>query len=292
MRAFNAPLAGLLRLIFAALRALGPVRASNLGGLVARCIGPHLAVSRVARANLAWALPELDRSAQEAVVRQVWDNLGRTIGELPNMDRLRRSDTGPGFELLVHPDSADFSPDRPAIYVAAHLANWEVLVPASRDFRDNFGLFYRAAQNQAVDQVVRGLRARAGGAKMRQFAKGARGGQQGVRHLRAGGALGILVDQKANDGIAVPLFGRDAMTAPTAAALALRYRLRLMPTRVERLGPARLRVTVERPLDLPDTGDRAADIATLTAAINQRLECWIRARPGDWLWLHRRWPMT
>jgi KDO2-lipid IV(A) lauroyltransferase len=63
-----------------------------------------------------------------------------------------------------------------------------------------------------------------------------------------------------------------------------------MPTRVERLGPAWLRVTIEKPIALPDTGNLEADTATLTDAINARLESWIRDRPGDWLWLHRRWP--
>ena len=38
-----------------ALRALGPVRASNLGGAVARSVGPMLPVSRVADANLGAA---------------------------------------------------------------------------------------------------------------------------------------------------------------------------------------------------------------------------------------------
>jgi KDO2-lipid IV(A) lauroyltransferase len=63
-----------------------------------------------------------------------------------------------------------------------------------------------------------------------------------------------------------------------------------VPAHVERLGAARFRVVCEAPLALPATGDRIADIAALTAAINGCLERWIRARPEQWLWLHRRWP--
>jgi KDO2-lipid IV(A) lauroyltransferase len=59
---------------------------------------------------------------------------------------------------------------------------------------------------------------------------------------------------------------------------------------VERLGPARLRVVVDAPLSPPGTGDRHADIAALTTDINATLQRWVRARPEQWLWLHRRWP--
>ena len=122
------------------------------------------------------------------------------------------------------------------------------------------------------------------------FPKGAEGGRAALAHLRDGGVLAMLTDQKMNDGIAVPLFGHAAMTASAGAALALRFRAKMHPAHVERLGPARFRVIVEAALPLPDSGDRTADIAALTAAMNACLERWIRARPAEWLWLHRRWP--
>jgi len=48
---------------------------------------------------------------------------------------------------------------------------------------------------------------------------------------------------------------------------------------------------VEPSLPLPEAGgDRQAAVAAVTAAINDRLSAWIRERPAEWLWLHRRWP--
>lgn len=122
------------------------------------------------------------------------------------------------------------------------------------------------------------------------FAKGAAGARAALGHLRQGGYLAMLVDQKLNDGIAVPFFGRPAMTTPALAGFALHFRCPLIGAHVRRLGPARLQVVVEPPLALPDSGDRAADIAALTLRVNQTLEGWIRAQPEAWLWLHRRWP--
>jgi len=36
-------------------------------------------------------------------------------------------------------------------------------------------------------------------------------------------------------------------------------------------------------------GDGVSDTALLTQHINDVLERWIRAEPGAWLWMHRRW---
>ncbi len=100
----------------------------------------------------------------------------------------------------------------------------------------------------------------------------------------------MLVDQKLNDGIAVPFFGRDAMTAPALAQLALRFRCPVVPARVERLGGARFRLTIYPPMGLPDSGDHDADVSETMRRVNAHFEDWIRARPEQWLWLHRRWP--
>ena len=122
------------------------------------------------------------------------------------------------------------------------------------------------------------------------FAKGAAGGRAAAAHLARGGFLGLLMDQKLNDGVQASFFGMAAMTAPAAAAFALHFRAPLLMGHVERLGPARLRLVVHPPLAVPQTGSRRGDVAAMTQAMNDVFESWIRARPDSWLWLHRRWP--
>lgn len=271
-------------------RRLPPAAASNFGGMVARAIGPWLPVSRVADANLRLAMPELDAAARKRIVRGVWENLGRTATEFAHVPALRRTASGPGWEIegeQVLRDAA--AKGGPLILISGHYGNWEVLPLAVASFGIRMSSFYRPASNRLVDRLILDLR-RAVVGDVPNFAKGTAGARAALAHLRAGGPLGVLVDQKLNDGIAAPFFGHPAMTAPATAAFALRFRCPVIAGRVERLGPARFRLTVEPPLPLPDSGDRTADIARLTADINLVLERWIRARPDHWLWLHRRWP--
>jgi KDO2-lipid IV(A) lauroyltransferase len=100
----------------------------------------------------------------------------------------------------------------------------------------------------------------------------------------------MLVDQKMNDGIPVPFFGRDAMTAPAAAQLALRFDAVLMPVRVERVRGAHFRIYMRPPIEVERTGNKHDDTLALMRKVNLEIESWVREEPGMWLWLHRRWP--
>jgi len=273
------------------LRALGPAASSNLAGMLSRAIGPLLPVSRIADANLREALPELDAAARRRVVRGVWDNLGRTVGELPHLASLHETATGAGWEL-VGDDTLRWLAAKggAAIFFSGHIGNWEVLPLAAAARGLPLSSFYRPAENKEIDAMMLDLRRRAARADIQMFPKGATGARQSLMHLSRGGQLGMLMDQKMNDGIEARFFGRPAMTAPALAALALRLGCPVIPSYVERLGPARFRVTCEPPLTLPDTGDRTADIAALTQMVNDTIERWVRAKPESWLWLHRRWP--
>ncbi len=169
-------------------RALGPVRASNLGGALGRTIGPWLPVSAVAHANLRLAMSELDAPSRRRIVRGVWDNLGWVTV---------------GAEVL----EAQARKGGPVLFVSGHVGNWEMLPPAVAQFGLPFASFYRAAANPLVDAMIRSLRHEAMGREVPLFAKGPRGARAALAHVMRGGALGMLVDQKMNDGIEARLFG-------------------------------------------------------------------------------------
>lgn len=273
-----------VRGLFVVLRALGPDLSSALGGAVARAIGPFLGASRVAEANLLRFMPQLDAAGRRRVLAEVWDNLGRTGAEFPHLRFLAAERTEVvGTEVFERIRASG----RGAIFFCAHTANWEIAPPAARRFGVFVNVVYRAMSNPHVDAIV--LRERGLGADS-AVAKGPAGARRLVALAAAGRHIAVLLDQKMNDGIPAPFFGVDAMSAPAPAQLALRNDLPLVPVRIERLSGARFRMTVHEPLARPATGDRRKDVAALVAAVNSTIEGWVRERPGEWLWLHRRWP--
>jgi Kdo2-lipid IVA lauroyltransferase/acyltransferase len=270
-------------LVLLLLRLLPVDWASGLCGAIARAIGPHLPISALARRNLRHALPALDDAARERVVRGMWDNLGRVIGEYPHLRRLgatRVELVGAEHLRLLRDDG------RPGICFTAHLGNWELEPMMTASVGLPLANVYRAANNRYVDRMLRGLRV--GTAEL--IPKGSTGARRLIAVLGGGGHLAMLIDQKMNDGIPVKLFGRDAMTAPALAQLALKYDCPMVPGRIVRLGGAHFRMIVGPPLVVARSGNRHADTRAVTEAVNRQLERWITETPEQWLWLHRRWP--
>lgn len=262
--------------------------ASALGGRVARWVGPRLASKRrTAERNLRASFPGIAEAEIGRITTEMWDNLGRFMGEMPHLHEI---DVYGGDRVTV-----ELAPETeraveaggPLIFFTAHFGNWEVspLLAVQRGIDTT--LVYRSASNPLSERLIQHWREKRGG---HWVPKGREGARAIVAGLGRGGALAILADQKFNEGLAVPFFGREAMTAPSIAELAMKYDAPLVPVRVERTGGARFRVVVLPPMTLPASGDRKADTLAILTAINRLMEDWIREKPGHWLWIHNRWP--
>ncbi len=275
--------------VFALVRLMPLDMASAIGGWLGRTVGPHLRVTDVARDNLRHALPEKTSGEIEIIVRAMWDNFGRVAFEFPLLHRMSFDGPGARVEIVGSEHIEQLRDDgKPGIFVSGHFANWELAGRSVITCGVPLNLIYRLPNNPLTIDLL--MHRNPGQGEM--IPKGARGAKRMLQLLKQGQHLGIMADQKLNDGIAVPFFGRDAMTATAMGQLALRFECPVAPIRVERMNGAHFRVTCLPPMMVEDTGDKHADIRTFTIKINELLEDWIRDRPEQWLWLHHRWPRS
>ncbi len=272
-------------------RTVGIDAASSIAGRLTRTLGPLIGpISNRARINLKIAFPDLSRQAVEAIIGDVWENLGRTTAEFAHLSKLD-PDAGDARVEVAGRDKIEAvaSGAKPAIFVSGHFANWEVMSIALHALGVRYVVIYRAANNPLIDALI--IRERSKVMSRWQIPKGKRGGRDIIAALKAGASLGMLIDQKlTSGGVASPFFGKDAMTAPAAARLALKYSAPVIPIEIERLDGARFRVTARDAISFSPSGDINADTQALTDRFNLEIERMIRKRPGQWLWLHRRWP--
>lgn len=277
--------------VLAFFRLLPVDAASGFAGAVLRTIGPLLRpISKRGEANIRLIFPGWPEKKVRATIADVWENIGRTAAEYAHLEKFSVNGENPriiaaGVDDILH----IFDDPGRGVFVSGHFANWEISGIMANQLGMKFGVIYRSLNNPLVDEYI--INKRAAVTTRRQIPKGPAGARPLVDLLKDDCCVAFLADQKLNSGgINVPFMGHMAMTAPAAARLAVRFNLPVIPISTERLKGVRFRVTTHPPIAFTPSGDLLADVEALTIKINEALERDIRARPGEWLWLHRRWP--
>ena len=232
-------------------------------------------------------MPGISTNEVDKIIRPMWENIGRNFAELPHVSSMDDEDimeiSSISGQEHIHDDQKT---GHGALYFTAHLANWEIAPRIFHALGHPVNIVYRKANNPGLEEIIENARSKY---TINTLAKGAGGARHILSHLKNGRSVGMLVDQKMNDGIGVDFFGRKAMTAPAIARLALKYHYPVIPVRVTRNNDSMFDVTVYPQLELPNTNNKDDDIILLMQNINHMLEVWIKENPGQWIWMHNRW---
>ncbi len=225
--------------------------------------------------------PDMKRSARARLGQDMGRHMGRTLFEIyhdaefqTQLHKFRGS--GPGLAALKEAQAAG----KGAIIVSGHFGQWEAVRAVIRMHGFESGAVYRPHRNRHYERRIRnGIEA--GGRPI--LATGSIGTRALVRHLRGGGIISILLDEKYAEGVRIPFLGIDALTSLSAAQLALKYDLPMIPAYGIRIEDGNaFRVDFEAPI--PHT-----DSITMTRAFNDSLSARIMANPEQWYWMLRRW---
>jgi KDO2-lipid IV(A) lauroyltransferase len=265
-----------------------------LGGLVGRAawlVGRR--DRELALAHLAIAFPELPEPERRAIARATFLHYGHGAAEAAQVARidpdLERyvAFAGEGEALLRGASQAG----KGFIFVTGHLGSWELL--ARRIVRAGVPAIVIAARSwdRRIDDMVEAFRLSGGVPTL--FREDPSGGRTLLKALRAGKALGILIDQDTKvQSVFVPFFGRPASTPRAAADLALRFGCPIFVGWSRRRGPKAgdgYVLEVEPVAYDPAPADKEAEALRITAICTARMEHAIRQAPSEWVWMHQRW---
>jgi Kdo2-lipid IVA lauroyltransferase/acyltransferase len=262
-------------------------------GFALRKFGPWLPEHRVGRANLAAAFPDKPAAEIEQILAGVWDNLGRFAAELAQLDRIASGDPpAPEHDIQVEPEVLErlyrFRSERKAALVfAAHLANWELpaLMPAR--YGVEAAVLFRRPNIRSISDAVIKIRANAMG---KLIPTGLDAPVRLLRELEAGHAVAMLVDQHFAKGVDVTFFGRRCKANPLLAQLARHVECPIHGIRIVRRADRNsFLIELTEPIAPARDGEGRIDIAGTMQVITRVIEGWVRERPEQWLWLHRRW---
>ena len=255
--------------------------ASGLGGWIGKTVGPRLGASKKALRNVCMAFPNTTEKEQKEIITGMWENLGRVFAEYAHLKKI----SSERVEIVGFEDNlkAYTGGDTPAIFFSGHIGNWEVIAPSLFLQHQLDGLLiYRPPNNPIADKLLR--QARDVGNRENYVTKSGEGIRNLMKYMKTNRIVGILIDQKFNRGLPIPFFEHNAMTSTVFVDLALKFNAPLIPIRLERVKGANFKLTAEPAMDIK--GKSVEDILKETHII---LENWIKERPEQWLWLHRRW---
>ena len=275
--------------VFTALIGVLPMRVAYRLGQVLGSVGYGLCwpYRRLAVANLTVAYGDVLTPRQvRQLARTHFATLGANLlasikaaGYGP--ERLREIAMVEGMEVI----RAALDRGKGVVLIISHIGNWELFAQLCQFLPEyQWGTVYQPLGNRFIEGHIQRMRSKV------QLFNRKNGFNAPTAFLRAGGALGVLVDQHAGDGgVWTPFFGRLASTSPLAALLALRTEAELVPLAVHTDGPARWRVVISTPVPRVDEAGAPIEAEALTARINQVLERQINRTPADWFWVHNRW---
>ncbi|MFC6488718.1 lipid A biosynthesis lauroyl acyltransferase [Nitratireductor sp. GCM10026969] len=275
----------------ALLRRLPPDKALNFAERVARRIGPLFGRHRVALDNLRKAYPEKSDAEIEAIASDMWANMARLAVEYVFLDKLFDFDPEAAEPGRVEVEGIEIfkrvrAEDRPHIFFTAHIGNFEFLPIAAATFGLDVSSLFRPPNNPYIADYIHRTRRTAMGRLVPSRAGAA---LQLARILEEGGNIGALVDQKFMRGVRTRFFGRECNTSPLVPKLARQYDCDVYPAHCIRLPGGRFRLMVGEKLVLPRDEGGGVDIERMAQQLNDVVEEWVRADPGQWMWFHKRW---
>lgn len=242
----------------------------------------------IALDNLRRCLPELEPDGRNRLLRENYEHYGLLALEILHMfspvpghyhgyvERVCRLE---GFENWKRANEKG----RGVILFSGHLANWELALAAGAMAGMPFTIVTRHLKPEWLHKKVERAR----------FETGVRAAYLPrtlpaiLKALRKGETVGFAIDQYAHppEGIPARFFGTAVNTLGAVGVFAQRYGAAIVPVRAIRdLGGA-VRVLLEPELEL---GDGLKDSGKTTQLLTGLIESWIRERPREWLWVHRR----
>jgi len=236
---------------------------------------------RLARANLARVHPEWVPSRVRTEARRVFLEIGRNV-----YDFLRFADlSGPERERLVELRGEEVLETvrrrgRGAVLVTGHLGCWELLAATLAARGYPLLALARPLREPRLEAALHAHRERMGIRTLSSEALplGA------LRHLRGGGFLGVLADQRVKQGgHTVTFLGQETRMAEGPVRLAQAAGAPLVPLGIHRGPDHRHTIRMLPPIDPEgDARERTQQVADALGRL-------IREAPEQWVWIHPRW---
>ena len=261
-----------------------------MGRLIARAVySIHSRLRHTAHRNLAMAMPEMSRDERVRVIKGVFRNMGRLLGEFSQFPKLTRENIS---EIVVYDGFENYKSaaarGRGVLLLTGHVGSWELCAFAQGLYGHPLSFLVRLLDNPLINRMANDYRELSGNRTINKMMAV----RAVLETLKRGEDVGLLIDVNVleDQGIFCDFFGIPACSTTGLAVFALRAEAPVVPGFLiwdEELKKHRLRFDPEIPL--VRTGDFKEEVRINTERFTRVIEEYARRHPDQWLWIHKRW---
>lgn len=243
-----------------------------------------------ALANVRSCFPEATRREAEWIVERSYQHMLQLfLVDAVAAPKLITEDAWPKYVKIGELQSVlDLLIRRkPMIFITGHCGNWELLALLLAVIGYPLHALARPLDNPYLNRWLLDMREARGTRIITKW-----GAMPVVRDvLQSGGRVAFIADQNAGDsGLFVPFFGRLASSYKSIALLAIHHNVPIVAGHAQRIGNHfRYELHVTDVIHPDDWVDQDDPVFYVTARYNRAIEQMVRAAPGQYLWVHRRW---
>jgi len=278
------PVLGATALICFQMVKLLPVRtATEVMAFLGRRFAKFFTREKNIKKNLRIAFPDMDGPSFDTLMGDITANYGRLFAEIAHIPSFK---SGRGGAVLRARGALEYPFEKrgKAIYVTAHLGNWELIPILFQQQNLPLAIIYSPIMFSVVDSKLMSMR-RGTGATYLGKSNALRAC---ITALKRNESIALLVDQRVDNGIEVDFFERQTLFTHLPARLALRFNCPIIPGESVRIGPGHFEVMFHEPIWPGNQRGEEAE-RDLTQRTAKAIEDCIRKYPEQWFCDKRRW---
>ena len=276
----------LIKLFFFICKIIGYKKASNLGELIGKKIGPKFKSKKIIERNINLIFPDIKSERVDEIIQKMWGNYGRILSEYVFMKDFRNGNLKDyinieGLEYLNEIKNKNI----PAVFVSGHFNNFELMAMQIEKNGIQLGAIYRPLNNFFLNSTMENIRKNF--ICNKQIKKGLSGIREILNLFKKNTSIALMIDQRVTEGIKSNFFRQKAFTTTIPAQLVKKFGCPIISIYIERVNKHKFEMVINKPIYF----SKDESLEYITQQLNYLLEKMILKKPEQWILTHNRWKL-
>ena len=276
----------LIKLFFFICKIIGYKKASNLGELIGKKVGPKFKSKKIIERNINLILPDIKNERVDEIIQKMWGNYGRILSEYVFMKDFRNGNLKDyinikGLEYLNEIKNKNI----PVVFVSGHFNNFELMAMQIEKNGIQLGAIYRPLNNFFLNSTMENIRKNF--ICNKQIKKGLSGIREILNLFKKNTSIALMIDQRVTEGIKSNFFKQKAFTTTIPAQLVKKFSCPIISIYIERVNKHKFEMVINKPIYF----SKDESLEYITQQLNYLLEKMILKKPEQWILTHNRWKL-